>query len=318
MSAPKHWNTLNSIGTQPPVVESNLRLMVLSPGGQTTLWVLVEGDADPYFYERMFVVGNVQVIKAGVPDSAGVVHGGYHAVIELVRKVLAARSYLLIIGIIDRDWRLFIGHTEKLPANIFLTDRRDLEMTLLSYSRLRMALRAEVMSTMSPNYLPYFVDGKWYNKNGDWFRDVWEESVSVSRYMGIFHIMAARFHMPSVGFKASDYWDFTNRRLLTDWRENLLQTAIRNVGMSRCKMHCKAFRIKLRYGLSFRSFADVCRGHDMMSLLSKQLIDNAHFSEKWITFYLSKEINPDEIKCMRLYRTLNRWMNQHGISLLIA
>lgn len=318
MSAPKHWNTLKNIVTQPPVLESNLRLMVLSPGGLATLWVLVEGESDPYFYERMFVVGNVKVIKAGMPNSIGVVHGGYHVVIELVGKMLAARSNLLVIGIIDKDWRSFIGHTENLPANIFLTDRRDLETTLLSYSRLRKALRAEVMSSMNGNFLSHFIDGKWYKKNDDWFRDVWENSVLVSRYMGIFHIMAAHFHMPRVGFKATDYWDNSNCRLRTDWRGNLLQTAIRNFGVSRCKMHCRTFRINLRYALNFRSFADVCRGHDIMSLLSKQLIDSGHFSEKWITFYLSKEINHDEIKGMRLYRSLYRWMNQHGISLLIT
>ena len=165
MAAPKHWASLQSIASRPPVVESNLRLKVFSPAGLTALWVLVEGDADPYFYERMFIVGNVHVIKAGKPDSIGVVHGGYRAVIDLVGKMLSARNNLLVIGIIDKDWRSFVKTGDRLPANnIFVTDRRDLEMTLLSFPRLRKVLGAEVTSSMNANCRPYFVDGKWYKR----------------------------------------------------------------------------------------------------------------------------------------------------------
>lgn len=318
MAEPKYWASLQSIVSQPPVVESNLRLMVSSPAGLTTLWVLVEGKADPFFYERMFIVGNVHVIKAGIPDSMRVVRGGYRAVIDLVGKMLLVRNNLLIIGIIDKDWRSFKKTTVKFPANIFVTDRRDLEMTLLSFPRLRKALGAEVMSSMNVNYRPYFVDGKWYKKNGDWFRDVWEKGIFVSRYMGVFHILAAHYQTSRVNFKASCYWDSTNCRLLKGWRENILQAAMKQTGMSPCQMHCKMIKVNLRYGVCVRPFADVCRGHDLMSLLSKQLIDTNHFSEAWLTFFLSKEINLEEIKSMRLYRDLSRWMNQHGVSLLVA
>lgn len=318
MAAPKHWATLQSIVSQPPVVESDLRRMVFSPAGLTTLWVLVEGKADPYFYERMFIAGNVHVIKAGKPDSISVVHGGYRAVVILVGKMLAARNDLFVIGIIDKDWRSFKKVPDKLPANIFVTDRRDLEMTLLSFQRLRKVLGSEVMSSMNANYRPYLVDGKWYKKNGDWFRDVWEKGISVSRYMGIFHILAAHYQTSRVGFKASDYWDSTNCRLQRGWRENVLQAAIKQTGMSSCQMHCKMIRVNLRYGVYVRPFADVCRGHDLLSLLSKQLIDTGHFSEAWMTFFLSKEINLEEIKSMRLYRDLSRWMNQHDVLMLVT
>jgi len=318
MAAPKHWASLQSIGSQPLVVESNLRLKVLSPAGITALWVLVEGEADPYFYERMFVAGNVHVIKAGIPDSARVVHGGYHAVIELVGKMLAARNNLHVIGIIDKDWRSFKRTLDKLPTNIFVTDRRDLEMMLFSFPRLRKALGTEVTSSMNANYRSYFVDGKWFKKNGDWFRDVWEKGISVSRYMGVFHIIAAHYQTSKLGFKASDYWDSTNCRLQKGWRENILQAAIKHTGMSRCQMHCKMIQVNLRYGVCIRPFSDVCRGHDLMSLLSKQLIDTGHFSEAWLTFFLSKEINLEEIKSLRLYRNLSRWMNQHGVSMLVT
>ena len=318
MAAPKHWASLQSIVSQPPVVESDLRLMVFSPAGLTALWVLVEGEADPYFYERMFVVGNVHVIKAGKPDSIRNVHGGYRAVIELVGKMLLVRNNLLVIGIIDKDWRSFKKTNDKFPANIFVTDRRDLEMTLLSFPRLRKALGAEVMSTMSANYRHYFVDGEWYKKNGDWFRDVLEKGISVSRYMGFFHIIAAHYQTARLGFKASEYWDSTNCRLQKGWREKILQAAIKHTGMSRCQMHCKMIQVNLRYGVCIRPFADVCRGHDLMSLLSKQLIDTAHFSEAWLTFYLSKEINLEEIKSMCLYKNMSRWMNQRGVSMLVA
>ena len=70
MSAPKHWDELEKLKKKAPNQESDLRSSMMSPSGLVTLWVLVEGDADPYFYERMFDLSHTKVLKVGKKGTA--------------------------------------------------------------------------------------------------------------------------------------------------------------------------------------------------------------------------------------------------------
>ena len=194
MSAPAHWDELKTFQSSFPIQESDLRQSINSPTGLVTLWVLVEGDADPYFYERMFDNSRTKVVKVGKKGKDGNLHGGFNVVKEIVANFLALGLTPLIIGIIDRDWRPFKKEARLLlPPHVFETDQRDLEMTFLSYQSLRVALKQEVTNTMNTNHIKWFRNGFWYQKNGDWFRDVWERCCKVSRYMGSLRIVASYY-----------------------------------------------------------------------------------------------------------------------------
>lgn len=311
MPEPKYWKQLRNMATQTAYVESNLRILVTSPSGRHMLWVLVEGKADPYFYERMFDSNTTMVVMVGKPDCKGVIHGGNIIVKELVKKLLAFSRNPFIIGIIDKDWRPFKKKSNlPLPENIFETDHRDLEMTLLSYQRIINVLKTEVMTSININHLVYLRK----DKNTDWFRDVWIRCCNVSRYMGIFHIIASHFKTSDVCFTIPCYWEEKNHCLFPKWKDRLFITAIKQCKISKLRLSIYRCWINLRYCPSRRPFFDVCRGHDFLSVLSCMLIDKSHFSEEWMTFFMTNEISKQEIKSMQLYAHIGRWMNKKDIS----
>ena len=315
MSIPNHWTELKNLAYRQTVVEADLTILINSPSGRGMLWVLVEGDADPYFYERMFVPTHTKVIKVGIDDLKGNIHGGYRAVIELVGKMLVLSPW--VIGIVDRDWRPYKKSSEQtLPTNIFVTDERDLEMTLLSFPNVRKNLGREVIDNMNAKHMHWFNNGYWYKRTGDWFKDVWERCSMVSRYMGSLRIVAAHFGLPRVDFFVKDYWNERNHSLLTNWEISLFNTALRQCGCGRIRLLLYSWAVRYKFDINHRTLFDVCRGHDFLSVLSNMLIDSQHFSEPWMTFFMTKEISLEEIKSLRLYCNIDGWMKKWNKSFL--
>lgn len=318
MSAPKHWDELKTLHTLQHNQESDLRQSINSPIGLDTLWVLVEGDADPYFYERMFDMSRTKVVKVGRKGGDGKLHGGNKVVKDFVANLLALDWTPRIIGIIDRDWRPFKNDaTMQLPPHIFETDQRDLEMTFLSYSSLREALKQEVTSTMNPNHKRWFKNGYWYCENGDWFQDVWERCCEVSCYMGSLRIVAAHYDLPRVDFTVTDCWDEGRHALRNGWENSLLSSAVKQTKCCYLRWLYYCWRVKHKYDLNHRSVYDVCRGHDFLPIMSKMLIDNTHYSERWMTFFMTKEMAAADIMGMRLYQDIDRWAATVGVALSV-
>ena len=318
MSAPKHWDELKTLHSLNHNQESDLRLSINSPIGLVTLWVLVEGDADPYFYERLFDNNRTKVVKVGKRGKDGKLYGGNIVVKELVRNLLALGWTRLVIGIIDRDWRTFKKDAKQnLPSNIFETDRRDLEMTLLSYPSLRMALKQEVIKTMNPNHIRWFKNGYWYKNSGDWFRDVWEQCSMLSRYMGSLRIVASHFELPRLDFSLSECCDESQHSICCEWEAQLFRSAVNQTGCYYIQLLYYCWIVKLRYDLNHRDVYDVCRGHDFLSVLSAMLIDKSHYSEKWMTFFMTKEISASEIIGMRLFQNIDKWALSVGVTMAV-
>lgn len=115
---------------------ADLRQAINSPSGEMTRWVLVEGKQDRDFYPIMFQ-DDVRIYIAGhvrADDETHTVHGGVVAVREVVNTILTLGYTTSIIGIIDRDYIDYRTASDDTgvdqTGHIFVTDYRDLEMTL--------------------------------------------------------------------------------------------------------------------------------------------------------------------------------------------
>lgn len=318
MGVPTHWDELRTLQSSHPNQESDLRLSINSPTGRVTLWVLVEGDADPYFYERLFDNSSTKVVKVGKMGTDGKLHGGCKVVKEIVANLLSLGRTRLIIGIIDRDWRPFKEEAKsKLPPHIFETDQRDLEMTFLSYQSLREALRKEIIKSMNSNHLKWFNNGYWCRRNGDWFRDVWERCCKVSRYMGSLRIVVSHYGLPRVDFILKDYWNTGQYALREEWEARLFRKTVEQTRCCYLRLLYYSWRVKYKFDLNHRTIYDVCRGHDFLSVMSKMLIDNAHYSERWMTFFMTKEMTIADIRSMRLYQDIEKWAVSFGVTMSV-
>lgn len=311
MTPIKYWDSLQKLADHLTYVESNLRVMIMSPGGTGSLWVLVEGEADMYLYERMFVSPGAKVVKAGKVGGDGNIRGGIHAVKEVVGNILSLGLTKLIIGIVDRDWSTFNKNAIlNLPANIFLTDHRDLEMTLLSVKQVRDLLTTEIIANMNPVYVRIL-------GGGSWFPLVWYNCCNIAHYMGSLRIVASLFQLPRIVFRESLYWDNGSRIITQNWEHNLYYSALEQSNLTKLRFYILCWWTKVRYGLNKLPIYDVSRGHDFLHVLSTLLLDSGHFSEKWMTYFMANEISVAEIRKLKLYNSINGWMRNNSLSLLV-
>lgn len=318
MSVPTHWDELKTLQSSIANQESNLRQAINSPIGLVTLWVLVEGDADSYFYERMFDNSRTKVVKVGKTGRDGKLHGGCNVVKEIVANLLSLGRTQLVIGIIDRDWRPFKKEAKsQLPPHIFETDQRDLEMTFLSYESLRLKLKQEVIHTMNPNHLRWLRNGFWCRKNGDWSKDVWEQCCNVSRYMGSLRIVASCYELPRVDFTITECWNAERHALCEGWEDQLFRSTVEQTRCCYLRLLYYCWRVKYKFNLNHQSVYAVCRGHDFLSVMSEMLIDKSHYSERWMTFFMTKEMDIADIIGMRLYQDIDKWAISVGVNMSV-
>lgn len=99
---------------------------------------MVEAKDDADLYEKFLPRDTTVFVNASI-DTSGI--KGYANVEIIVRDVKAEEPRAHIMGIRDTDYtRYENGYAAS--ANIFLTDRRDLEMMLLASDSVKQSLRA--------------------------------------------------------------------------------------------------------------------------------------------------------------------------------
>lgn len=223
---------------QPKYTLSSILQGLRSPKGSKTLWVVVEDNEDKAFYER-FSDLNTSHIKTSEDEE------GYKGCkkLEAIVESIIRKGYNNVIGIRDADYIRYGG--EQIPSGIFVTDQRDLEMTLLYSQSVKDCLSSEIAEFMS---------------------DI-EHSMQICRFAGYARIMNS-VHDLGCNFKRkakiSKVWDDNNHTVFPDWQERYLDNFI-----AHCKSECSITKDEFytfveSHSLEKESDYDICQGHDVM------------------------------------------------------
>lgn len=272
---------------------ADLRLAINSPSGEQTKWVLVEGRMDRDFFPIMFRK-EVRIYIAGrlkEDDEKQEVQGGIKAVREVVASILADGYTTSIIGIVDRDYVDYrsdgdntgIDHT----GHIFVTDYRDLEMTLHTMPSAWLSI------TTLPEYTEPIISQ-------------WE---AIIRYLGA--IRVANRHCSiyqHFDFSVGNLYNYQTRTIVPNW-----QDIAWNKAQKECKMSLKKEMLDLveeKFHLTSTRFASYTRGHDAFKLLAIML-NNGKYSEEILVQTMINGCKFEECKSLQLYQDIANWELTH-------
>ena len=111
---------------EPSGTKAAIRLALNSPAGLRVSWIVVEGEDDVAVYSKFMEPENTVVKTSEGSDGKQ----GYANVETIVTEIKSDVPVAHIFGIRDADYSKY-DERHGCPGNIFLTDRRDLEMMLL-------------------------------------------------------------------------------------------------------------------------------------------------------------------------------------------
>ncbi|MBR3647259.1 MAG: DUF4435 domain-containing protein [Paludibacteraceae bacterium] len=255
------------------------------------VWVVVEAEEDVAVYEK-FVLVDSTIVKTSVDETGRM---GYANVQTIVRDIKKEDPKAHIIGIRDADYALY-NDKYVVPENIFLTDHRDVEMMLLEAESVKQALRAWMPS----------------------YDEVFARCIPICRYFGYLRIynelanLSVRFHD---NLSPNKYWDYQKQAMKVGWeQDSTTQFAVLSNG--KCvEEDVKAFIIT--HKLEEESLYDVCRGHDMLKLLSLNLIDVQTYSTPCIMTKITDAYSLSDFKATRLYKSIFNWQIAEGVIALL-
>lgn len=279
--------------SEPQATEANIRMALKSPKGMETIWIIVEAEDDVNLYSK-FTNPNSTLVKPSKDESG---KGGRKNVECIVKNIKSDIPAVHIAGIIDADYERYEDVLYNHSDNIFLTDQRDLEMMLLKSDSVRKSLI------------------EWCN--------IFEDALSVCKpicrhfgYMRIYnHIngLGCTFHKK---LHTKNFWDNTTHSLKPDWKE-ASTTRFLELTQGSCTEESLEHFIQEK-GLEEDSFYDICRGHDLIPLLSLALIRVHIYSEETIMNKMIIAYSLDDFKRTKLYQSIQEWQENEEITVLVA
>lgn len=277
---------------EPSGTQSVIRQALKSPAGLQIAWVVVEAEEDVAVYEK-FMQRDSTVVKTS-EDNTG--HKGYANVEIIVQTIKEDEPRAHIMGIRDADYsRYEEGYS--VPVNIFLTDRRDLEMMLLEANSVKQALH-------------------------DWIQNYDEalsKCVPVCRHFGYLRIyndvagLSVKFHDH---LRPSKYWNFQQQAVAIGWEQ---ESTAKFVALSEggCTTPDVTSFIAT-HKLEDEELYNVCRGHDLLKLLSLTLIDVQTYSVGAIMAKMTAAYSSEDFKATKLYASIQAWQAAEGVVALAA
>ncbi|WP_321518715.1 DUF4435 domain-containing protein [uncultured Bacteroides sp.] len=266
---------------------STIRLALNSIGADLKTWILVEGPDDVKIYRKLFNSSTVSVNAAKLDNGLE----NCDSVDISVKELLKVSSN--IIGIRDRDY-LFYNPSYSTQSNIFFTDKRDIEMTMLS---------SEAYKTMMCEY-PI-----------EDYNNIISKALFKATYLGFIRLMNDSCNL-EYKFKDLPYcYIFGPTCEDVDWGNKLIS-----------KINIKSLYKKHELTLdSVPNFVEtnayekedpflICCGHDMINLLAL-LISDVAATKKTLPSLLRTSYSMAIFEKTELYNSLKRWSYEAGVNL---
>ena len=279
---------LRDVVQEPIATKSAIRLALQSSEGLNTVWAVVEAEDDVRVY-RQFLDEEVVNIKPSTDESG---KKSYKNVEDIVTSIVSEVSGSRIFGIRDKDYSIYeVANYVPLP-NVFLTDRRDLEMMLLESESVQSAMEEWVVN----------------------FRNRLSVAIDVAKWMGYLRICNS---VNDFGytfknrFKASVVWDQNSHSLMKDWKERC--SALLKDYISSDDINCFIEERSLEQEHAY----DICRGHDVVKLLSWLLV-KTEFSTDEIARKMASSYSLADFVQTSLYSSIQEWQTSKDISFLKA
>lgn len=280
--------SLRSIIAQPTFTKGIIKLALRSPEGSRRVWCIVEGSDDIDVYERMFNIDVVKVISS--EDEEG--KRGCRNVEKIVTDLHAEEENPRVFGIRDCDYTRYA--TDYIcPANVFLTDCRDIEMMMFNAPSVQTALKA------------------WDNA----FPEKIEACANVVRYLGYIRIYN-EIYQTSCTFhdnltKNSLVWNFSTHSINVDYKERLFDRYKNTCPILVEEEELNNFIQTKR--LEEEPYFYVCRGHDIIRLLPNMMIYH-EYNNKAILQCMLNAYSQEDFFSTRLYCTINIWARERGLA----
>lgn len=277
------------------VLRGDLEMVLQTPQGMRTVYVLVEGKFDKDVYsQRVFDKRTTKVKIAAKLNNKGEAKGGKQNVLNIV-DYFTKRSKLNVIGIIDNDYDYYCNPTITRPQNIFETDYRDLEMTLLQ--------NAVVTSTLLSDAF---------------YASKYDECIDKCRKLGFIRVAAAMkgFESHIGNWKSASIWDSGSEK--PGWLQYALNVAIdvaNEKGIAFVPNMVDKYRVQ--FGLDTEPIYRVCRGHDVVRLWSHMIQHQATHSPNHLCGILRDACPIKDIRSWKLYKDIQVWENASGYKVLI-
>lgn len=269
----------------PQMTRESLKFALQSESGLSKVWVVVEGKGDVAVFSRLFSSTTISV-NQGVDDKG---NGGYANVENVVGYVVSENSQANVFGIRDKDYTPYQTPPRAIPDNIFLTDRRDLEMMLAESPSVRSAFSSV-----------------------DRFDQAERKVMPVLRYLGYQRIYIGCHNMLCVFedvVKVSKVWDYNSHDLFADWKRNCDDGLQAKMNVTQDQMLQFIEEKELEQENDF----DICRGHDYVGYVSRALVDTAKYSEEYLYSTMYDNYSLQDFMGTNLCASILAWQNERGV-----
>lgn len=288
-------------GIQPQYTMGLIRFDLNNNATRNRPHVIVEGSDDKVFYDK-FLSSDVIIYDAVKEDGS---RGGWKYVLQIVEDVLLSKRTEAIIGIIDTDDTKYQQPAFIRPKNILLTDCRDMETTVVFTPHVK-----DFIESLNKDMYLHF-----------------NEITDVSFYLGKLQIASKLFDLGCVFdnfMKLSLIFD-DYRSLNANWKAIIRDLFKKEVKREKPKkknnnsINCRRTDIvgfiRITDSLDKEQPSDICRGHDIIRLLSYKL-QKQEYHPKLLWAKICSVYSDNDFSQTCLYKDIERYETLWGIKLM--